>query len=242
MTAAPRKPSTAANLTANNSVDNTVFSIDASHIYADEGAYTVTIAVTDTDGATTTISSTAIIADALLTPFNPQPAVTQVQPTIFPVPQFGAPAFTGAVAYFTDAAGSDGSAADFTATIDWGDGTPPSVRHDRARPDGQSGRHLYRIGLAYLRPKGDLSHPGLGRGYRWFQADRRQHGDSHRTAAHASPAGSTRPATAVSQPATPTSPTSFSRPSPAPSSPPFPRGRRSPKQTPGSPSRPRSTA
>ena len=116
----------------------------------------MTIAVTDTDGATTTISSTAIIADALLTPSNPQPGVTQLQPTIFPVPQFGAPAFGGAVAYFTDTAGSYGSAADFTATIDWGDGTSPSVGTIGAGPTGSpvgtytvSGAHTYAQKGAY---------------------------------------------------------------------------------------------
>jgi hypothetical protein len=140
---------TAANLTANNSIDNTVFSIDASHTYSDEGDYPVTIAVTDTAGATTTVSSTAIIVDAALTPFNPQPTVTQVQPTEFPVPQFGAPAFTGAVATFSDAAGASGSAADFTATIDWGDGTS-SIGTIGAGPTGSpvgtytvSGAHTY---------------------------------------------------------------------------------------------------
>jgi large repetitive protein len=141
---------TAANLTANNSVDNTVFSIDASHTYPDEGFYPVTIAVTDTDGATTTISSSAIIADAPLSPFNPQPGITQVQPTIFPVPQFGTPAFSGPVAYFSDAAGAAGSAADFTATIDWGDGTALSAGTISAGPAGSpvgtytvSGSHTY---------------------------------------------------------------------------------------------------
>ena len=141
---------TAANLTANNSIDNTVFSIDASHTYSDEGDYPVAIAVTDTDGATTTVSSTAIIVDAALTPFNSQPTVTQVQPTEFPVPQFGAPAFTGTVAIFSDAAGAFGSAADFTATIDWGDGTPASIGTIGAGPTGSpagtytvSGAHTY---------------------------------------------------------------------------------------------------
>jgi large repetitive protein len=140
---------TAANLTANNSIDNTVFSIDASHTYSDEGDYPVTIAATDTDGDTTTVSSTAIIVDAALTPANPQPTVTQVQPTNFPVPQFGTPAFTGAVAYFTDAAGASGSAADFTASIDWGDGTA-SIGTIGAGPTGSpvgtytvSGAHTY---------------------------------------------------------------------------------------------------
>ncbi len=143
---------TAANLTANNSVDNTVFSIDASHTYSDEGAYAVTIAVTDTDGATTIVSSTAIIADAALTPVNPQPTVTQVEPTIFPVPQFGAPAFTGR--WLTSPTrpahrvsrrlhGDDRLGRRHTAV----------GRHDRRRPDGQSGRHVYRLRARIPTPK-----------------------------------------------------------------------------------------
>ena len=177
----------------------------------------------------------------LLTPFNPQPTVTQVQPTIFPVPQFGTPAFSGAVAYFSDAAGADGSAADFTATIDWGDGTALSAGTISAGPTGSpvgtytvSGSHTYAEQGTYP--------------VEVFIVDT---GGSRLTVANTATVTALplvvtgaidRPATAVCPPATPTSPTSSSRPSPAPSSPPFPRGRRRPKQTRGSPSRPRSTA
>jgi hypothetical protein len=146
----PLQTLTGANLTVNNSVQNSVFSIDASHTYAEEGEHAVIIDVTDADGATTFIASTAIIADAPLTPLGAQPPVTQVQPTSFPVPQFGTPAFGGPVAIFIDAARAYGSDADFTATIDWGDGTAPSAGTVEAGPVGYpagayvvSGTHTY---------------------------------------------------------------------------------------------------
>ncbi len=117
----------------------------------------VTIAVTDTDGATTTISSSAIIADAPLSPFNPQPAVTQVQPTIFPVPQFGTPAFSGPVAYFTDAAGADWVSRRFHGDDRLGRRHGTVGRHDQRRPGGQPGRNLYRLRLAHLCRTGNVS-------------------------------------------------------------------------------------
>ena len=115
----------AANLTAIGSPGGVVFSINVEHIYAEEGTYAYTVTVTDDGGATTIISGTAIIADAKLTSLTPNngPFVSTTEAAIFPVPQFGKPVFSGPVALFTDA-NSTAPVSDFTATIDWGDGTP----------------------------------------------------------------------------------------------------------------------
>ena len=126
---------TAADLTVLGSPNGVIFTIDASHTYAEEGTYAYTVTVTDAGGATTVISGSAKIADAPLTAAAVQPTVSADEATTFPVPEFGgAPSnnpgqlFSGPVAVFSDAnplppTGSS-SIADFTATIDWGDGTP----------------------------------------------------------------------------------------------------------------------
>lgn len=74
------------------------------------GTWTVTSSVSETDGTGgTTIVSTATVADA---PINASPVVIS--------PSEGIP-FSGVVAHFTDA-NPLGTASQFTATIDWGDG------------------------------------------------------------------------------------------------------------------------
>ena len=116
------------NLTMNGSPDGVVFTINASHDYVEEGVYSYTVTVDDDGGSTTTFIGSAIIADAALTASATQPTVDTTEATIFPVPVFAPPLFIGPVGSFTDAnpAPPTGSStiADFTATIDWGDGTP----------------------------------------------------------------------------------------------------------------------
>jgi len=85
------------------------FTVGAAHMYAEEGAYTVGVTVMDDGGSTTAASGTATVADAPLTATAAVPAVTSSS-------------FSGATASFTDA-NPAGTAGDFTATIDWGDGT-----------------------------------------------------------------------------------------------------------------------
>ena len=83
--------------------------IGGSHTYSEEGTYPVGVAVSDLDG-TFTISGTNTVSDAALTA-SPE-TVTVVKRH----------AFTETVATFTDA-NPDAPVSDFTATIDWGDGT-----------------------------------------------------------------------------------------------------------------------
>ena len=105
---------------------DSVFEITGSHTYAEEGTYKITINVTDDGGSATVISDTAIIADAALTAAATQPTVSTTEAAIYPVPVFALPVFSGPVAVFTDA-NPAAPASDFTATIDWGDGTSPTV-------------------------------------------------------------------------------------------------------------------
>jgi hypothetical protein len=114
---------TAAGITASGSPEGVIFSLTDTHTYAEAGTYAYTVTVTDDGGATTVISGSAIIADATLTASVTQPTVSTTEASRFPVPVFAPPVFKGAVASFTDA-NPISTTADFTAVIDWGDGTP----------------------------------------------------------------------------------------------------------------------
>ena len=84
------------------------FTVAGSHTYADEGSYKVTVNVVDKDGSTGTATGTATIADAPLTAGLIKALCSSVPCTV---------SFA-----FTD--GNPGATvADFTATINWGDGT-----------------------------------------------------------------------------------------------------------------------
>ena len=84
--------------------------VTGDHTYAEAGSYTVNVTLTDVNGYTTTAASTANVADAPLT-------AGDVSLTGFTEGQ----SFSGTVASFSDANPNAG-AADFTASIDWGDG------------------------------------------------------------------------------------------------------------------------
>jgi len=85
------------------------FTATGSHLYAEEGAYPVHVTVNDVGGSTTGATGTAHVADAPLTATAATPAAT-------------ATTFSGTTATFTDA-NPNGAVSDFSATIDWGDGT-----------------------------------------------------------------------------------------------------------------------
>jgi len=122
---------TAANLAAVGTKNGVIFSVTAAHIYPDAGNYAITVTVTDDGGSVTVISPHASIADAALT----APAQTPINTTeaaIYPLPVFAPPIFSGQVATFTDGnplatlVAANGNT-EFTATIDWGDGTSPTA-------------------------------------------------------------------------------------------------------------------
>ncbi|HEY8752080.1 MAG TPA: hypothetical protein VIM40_00315 [Arthrobacter sp.] len=89
------------------------FTINGSHTYTDEGSYSIKTAVTDKGGSTATPEGNATVADAALTGAGTNSTMAQN--------------FNGAVATFADADTTTSSPADFTATIDWGDGTATSA-------------------------------------------------------------------------------------------------------------------
>jgi hypothetical protein len=107
-------------------------SVSGSHTYAEEGTNTITVAVDDLDG-TFTFTSTATVGDAALS----------ATPASFSVSR--RTEFTETVATFTDA-NPTADVADFTATIDWGDGQATSGAIS-AEPGGGfavEGSHSYK--------------------------------------------------------------------------------------------------
>jgi hypothetical protein len=92
------------------------YTVSGQHSYADEGSFTATATLTDdapgTASATSTLTITASEGDTLA-PASVQPNATLTEGT-----------FTSAmVAVFSDSGYSTNSPSDFTASINWGDGT-----------------------------------------------------------------------------------------------------------------------
>jgi len=89
------------------------FTVNGTHTYADEGSFTTTVTVTETagGGATASGSATATVGESDALAGTP----VAIAPTALI-------AFSGTVATFTDTDAGN-VASDFTATIDWGDGT-----------------------------------------------------------------------------------------------------------------------
>jgi photosystem II stability/assembly factor-like uncharacterized protein len=128
---------TTSDLTSGVSVINrgTRYDIVASHTYHKFGTYSpVAVTITDEGGASTTVNSTATIADAPLTATATNFSTTEGQ------------AFTGQVASFTSS-NVFASASDFLpTTIDWGDGSTPSPATIVALGGGKfgvQGTHTY---------------------------------------------------------------------------------------------------
>jgi phospholipase C len=90
------------------SLGNNQFSVSANHAYAEDGTYSVTVNITDKDGATTTVQETATVYDVSLQAVP----VSAVENTLF----------SGNVASFTLPTGSTDSVSTFAVTIIWGDG------------------------------------------------------------------------------------------------------------------------
>ncbi|HVC96995.1 MAG TPA: DUF4214 domain-containing protein [Pirellulales bacterium] len=112
---------------------NGLFTVSGTHTYAEESATpsTVTVVVHRANATDVSITDTVSVADAPLSGTATSVAATE-QST-----------FSGTVATFTDADPA-GAATDFTATIDWGDGTTTSGTIVAA--DGSfhvAGSHVY---------------------------------------------------------------------------------------------------
>lgn len=96
--------------------------VTGSHTYAEEGTYQITVSVSDqnaanTDGDFTTI----VVADAPLVAQNAVPINNKANP--LPLDSRNAPLLT---ATFTDQGGAE-PVKNYSATIDWGDGTPATA-------------------------------------------------------------------------------------------------------------------
>jgi hypothetical protein len=108
------------------------FNISASHTYADEGAESVSVTLSDVGGFSTSATSTVTVADATLTAL-PAAGMHPVE----------GGSFNGVVASFVDG-NPAGTAADFTASIVWGDGTTSAgVIAKAGLGFNVSGTHLY---------------------------------------------------------------------------------------------------
>lgn len=111
-----------------------VYSFLGSHQYRRDGLYTITMTLTPPTGPQVITTSSAVVADAPI-------ALTPVDITAAE----GSP-FNGTVAILTNGAPGE-PASDFTATIDWGDGsiTTGTVRADSDDPSRFSvlGTHTY---------------------------------------------------------------------------------------------------
>src|SRR5262249_32921466 len=89
---------------------NGLFTVTGTHAYAEEGSYALAVAVADDGGSTAAASSLAWVADAPLSATGENLVAIEGS------------AFSGVVATFSDG-NPNGAAGDFTATINWGDGT-----------------------------------------------------------------------------------------------------------------------
>jgi streptogramin lyase len=114
-----------------------VFIVSGTHAYTEEGTYPVTATISDVGGSKTFAATQSVIADAALTAAPSFVATNAGQ------------SFTLAVASFTDA-DPNGMVSDYTATIDWGDGTPASAGTIVANNSGGFsvfGTHTYAASL-----------------------------------------------------------------------------------------------
>jgi large repetitive protein len=89
----------------------TPFTVAGTHTYGEEGSFAITTSIKDVGGSTATATSTATVADAVLT----------LNPATLPFLLEGA-SFSGPIASVFDADPA-GTQSDYTVTVNWGDGT-----------------------------------------------------------------------------------------------------------------------
>jgi hypothetical protein len=99
------------NTTAGTVATGPVWTINGSHTYVEEGTYTTMVTIRDEGGSTVVVPAMLSIQEASLAP------------TATPVSATEGTAFTSQVGTFVDAGGPE-PVDHYSATIDWGDGTP----------------------------------------------------------------------------------------------------------------------
>ena len=113
------------------------FTVSGFHTYKEEGSYSVSTAVKDSDGASYSVATTATVADAHL---------SATGSTV----QLSGSSYSGVLASFADADPAR-KARDYAATIDWGDGkvTKGSVASTTGGAFTVSGSHTYVHNFSY---------------------------------------------------------------------------------------------
>jgi len=108
------------------------FDVRGAHTYAEEGTYTTTVALNDADGESQSVVGTFTVGDALLSGSAASPTA------------YRAVAFSGKVAKFSDA-NAGAPLSDFSATINWGDGSTStgSIVIDPSGGFDVNGGHTY---------------------------------------------------------------------------------------------------
>ncbi|HTD23143.1 MAG TPA: hypothetical protein VK738_10845 [Terriglobales bacterium] len=110
------------------------FNVSGSHVYAEEGSYTVSTRVADSGGSAVTANISMTVADALLSALGTSPA-NCTEGAVCNL----------TVATFTDADPS-GTLSDYAATINWGDGTslsPGTIAANMSGGFNVIGSHVY---------------------------------------------------------------------------------------------------
>jgi hypothetical protein len=127
-------PTTPGTISSSGPPPGQYFTVNGTHIYAEEGGYNVTVTITDFDNAknNATVISTANVRDApLVSKCATKPVSTQT--------------YSGPTAMFTDQS-STGTLSDFSATISWGDSSssPGTITGGPGNaPYTVSGTHTY---------------------------------------------------------------------------------------------------
>ncbi len=100
--------------TSAGTVSGTVgsYNVSGTHIYADEGSYTSTVSVTDIDGQSNSATGSVTVKEGDFGSLYPCTLALMAGHS-----------YSGHVAAYTDVGYPGQVASDFTATIDWGDGT-----------------------------------------------------------------------------------------------------------------------
>jgi hypothetical protein len=124
----------------------------APHTYADEGSYTLIVTITEVNSAGTIIINITSATDAVTVSDVP---MTAASVTALTTPK-GTPLVGALVASFTDA-NATATAGDFTAVIDWGDGTTASLGvvfqpGGAGTPFLVAGNHTYAVDRASPHP------------------------------------------------------------------------------------------